>query len=522
MATANQERQEQTRKVTHFLNWSRKMNGGNVGKTIAINTVEQETDYSFKEIENVIQTSHVQTETDHLGRTVITDVTPVGPKPGSLKEDSSDATPSHSHEAPFRLVSLDDTPDGDDLSTLDSLASNEAQVLEGEGFDSYLEVARADLDELADTPVLNAIQAERVKLQAAKEVDAAKAIAIDAYNEIEEWRQQRKEDLESGEPISAKAYIATEVDQPAPPPKDPANSELGEPASLNGLPILEDEDHPFIEEPEDYQPLYPVELGTGENAINAIARLLAMPGQHPLLVGHAGTAKDTRLKLIAALTNWPILVINMDQSTLSQDLLGIHTVNEDGTVVWSDGPIPRAVRYGWFLVIDELNAADEGVNLALQQLLENDGKLHLKSRNEVIEPHKQFRFAATVNPVDYGGRNELGDAFMDRLVPLPIPYPAREDEVELLQKQMNGCQRPRLTETEAEQLVSLGRRFRKEAEQKGHVPRLTPRTLRNIAVFNDGADSLAGTARTVIKGMCDISPQYQTEAAKQLVNDELA
>lgn len=286
-------------------------------------------------------------------------------------------------------------------------------------------------------------------------------------------------------------------------------------------------DHPFIESPDEFPPIFARELATGKTDVEEVTKLLAKNNSAVDLIGHAGVGKDTILRWIAAKSNRPSVVINMDESMISQDLMGMHQVDENGEINFKLGVLPHSAKYGYMLVISEVNAAPPEILTALHQALERNGKVHVKEEDEIIEPSEKFRICFTRNPVtqEYNGVKELNGAFKRRLTPLKIPYLDLEDETTLIDSIVNE-NRVVLDRSGIKDLVSLADTFRNAAgtgdgldSDINDLPRLSTTELLHVIDLYDGTGNLVGAAKETIGAHADES-QYTT--CMQLIEDELA
>jgi len=277
-------------------------------------------------------------------------------------------------------------------------------------------------------------------------------------------------------------------------------------------------DHPFIEDLDDYPDLKTRDLDTGETDLQASARIVAKNNYALDLIGHAGVGKDTILKVLAAVTNRPILVVNMDESMISQDLMGIHKIDENGKVIFKDGVIPHTAKYGYWLVISEVNAAAPEILTAFHQLLERDSKLHIKERDEVIEPSPKFRLSTTRNPPtdEYGGAKELNGAFKRRLNSLWIPYLEMGDEVDLVESMVNGGRKV-IEKDDIEILVNIANDFRDSADESHQFPRISTSKVLHIIDLYDGGGDLFGAAKESIRA--HLGPIHKEEGCMNAIED---
>lgn len=277
-------------------------------------------------------------------------------------------------------------------------------------------------------------------------------------------------------------------------------------------------DHPFIEDIDEYPVLKTRELENGELDIEVAPRIIAKNNYALDLKGHAGVGKDTLIKVIAAATNRPIVTVNMDESMISQDMLGIHQIDENGKVIFKDGVIPHTAKNGFMLMISEVNAAAPEIQMAFHQLLERDSKLHVKEKDEIITPSPKFRIVTTRNPAtnEYDGAKEMNGAFERRLNSIWLPYLNRDDEVELIDEMVNSDRR-KIDREGIETLVDIVRDFRDNADESFSYPRLSTSKLLHIIDLYDGSDNLLGTTKMSIKP--EIGEMHQEEACMNTIED---
>lgn len=276
-------------------------------------------------------------------------------------------------------------------------------------------------------------------------------------------------------------------------------------------------DHPFIRDVDEFPQLRTRTMETGEKDIELVAKIAGKDNYAVDLVGHAGVGKDTMLKILAAATNRPMRIINMDNTMLAQELYGDNKIDEDGKIVFEDGLFPHAAKYGFWLVLSEVNAAPGGVLSTLHQAFEEDAEIHVKQSNEMISPSPRFRVAVTRNPPteNYNGMNELNDAFADRMNPVQIEYLPPSEEVELIDEMVNS-DRKIIDKEDIENLVDMANTFREQAEgRKSSFIRLTPRNLKQIIDKYDGTNNLVGAAVETIRPRMS---QRQQESAENVIN----
>lgn len=281
-------------------------------------------------------------------------------------------------------------------------------------------------------------------------------------------------------------------------------------------------DHPFIESIDSFPPLKTRTLETGEKDVEAAARIIAKNNYALDLVGHAGVGKDTIIRVLAALTNRPSVVINMDESMISQDLMGLHQIDDDGSITFKDGVIPHAAKFGYMLVISEVNAAAPEILTAFHQLLERNAKLHVKERDEVIEPSPRFRIATTRNPPtqEYDGAKELNGAFKRRLNSIRIGYLEAADEADLIGTIVNS-DRTVIEREKIQDLVKMANDFRRTADSQSSMPRISTSKILHIIDLYDGSSDLRGAAKESVKASLGPMQMRNEESIKGTIEDHI-
>ncbi|MDD5135742.1 MAG: HEAT repeat domain-containing protein, partial [Candidatus Omnitrophica bacterium] len=168
-----------------------------------------------------------------------------------------------------------------------------------------------------------------------------------------------------------------------------------------------------------------------------------------LLVGESGVGKTSIVRYLASITNRGFRRFNLNGQTEKTELIGGYRPDGDGNFKWVDGMLMHAMRDGHILVLDEINLAESQVLERINSLLDDDRHLTIPERNntywldagkydlklkEMMEKenldaakagemlagqnifriNENFRLVATMNPVEYAGRNILSPALMNR------------------------------------------------------------------------------------------------------------
>ncbi len=144
------------------------------------------------------------------------------------------------------------------------------------------------------------------------------------------------------------------------------------------------------------------------------------PPENILLKGPTGGGKTALCRKYCAMVKRPYHRLSLNGGCTVEDLVGhwiIRSRNGVAETIWIDGILTKAMRYGWVLVIDEINAAPADVLFKLNSVLDDERILILSEKDgEIVQAHPDFRLVATLNPTElgYAGTNEVNEALADR------------------------------------------------------------------------------------------------------------
>lgn len=167
--------------------------------------------------------------------------------------------------------------------------------------------------------------------------------------------------------------------------------------------------------------------------------LMVAEKERVCLVGPAGCGKSRAIVEMAALTNHPLIRINLEGQATVQDLLGKPGAR-NGSTHFEYGALPLAMKNGWWFLADEWDMAEADVLAVLHAVTEDDGVLVLKENGgEVIVPHPDFRFFATGNSLGlhddsglYAGTKPMSAALLDRVVVKLMDHNSESKEARIL------------------------------------------------------------------------------------------
>ena len=153
---------------------------------------------------------------------------------------------------------------------------------------------------------------------------------------------------------------------------------------------------------------------------------------HALLEGVTGVANTLLVKTFSRILGLDFQRVQCTSDLMPADIIGTNVLN----VATSTFNLHKGPVFTDLLLVDEVNRMPPRTQAALLECMEEyqvtiDGLRH--------QLPASFSVFATQNPVEFEGTYPLPEAQLDRfLLKIRVPYPAAQDEVQILSNVQNG------------------------------------------------------------------------------------
>jgi len=150
-----------------------------------------------------------------------------------------------------------------------------------------------------------------------------------------------------------------------------------------------------------------------------------------MLTGPTGCGKTRLVEHMGSLLGLPVVTISCHDDLTSSDLVGRFMVT-GGDVVWTDGPLTRAVKAGAICYLDEVVEARHDSLAILHSLTDHRRTLYLDRAGEEVPAPDGFMLVCSYNPAYRSSLKELKPSFRQRFVTVPMGYLPPEGEAEVV------------------------------------------------------------------------------------------
>lgn len=199
---------------------------------------------------------------------------------------------------------------------------------------------------------------------------------------------------------------------------------------------------------------------------NAMRLVRACQIHKPILLeGSPGVGKTSLVMAVAEALGQQLCRINLSDQTDLVDLFGSDLPQEGSTVgefVWRDADFLRALRQGDWVLLDEMNLANQSVLEGLNAVLDHRGTVYIPELDRSFVRHPDFRIFAAQNPLHQGsGRKGLPKSFLNRFTKVYVEPLSSNDLLLIGQRRY-----PFLAPTTLERMIEFNTRLQVAVVEK--------------------------------------------------------
>ncbi|XP_032667152.1 midasin [Odontomachus brunneus] len=173
-------------------------------------------------------------------------------------------------------------------------------------------------------------------------------------------------------------------------------------------------------------------FSTPTTKLNTLKLLRALQLSKPILLeGSPGVGKTSLVSALAKAAGHTLLRINLSDQTDVSDLFGADLPVEGGKggeFAWRDGPFLRALRAGYWILLDELNLASQSVLEGLNACFDHRGEIYIPELGKTFSVKPGTRLFGCQNPLQQGGaRRGLPKSFLNRFTQISVDALMEDD-----------------------------------------------------------------------------------------------
>ena len=150
-----------------------------------------------------------------------------------------------------------------------------------------------------------------------------------------------------------------------------------------------------------------------------------------MLTGPTGCGKTRLVEHMGLLLGRSVMTISCHDDLTSADLVGRFLVT-GGDVVWTDGPLTRAVKTGAICYLDEVVEARNDSLAILHSLTDHRRALYLDRADEVVQAPTDFMLVCSYNPAYRSSLKDLKPSFRQRFVTIGMTYLPADREAQVI------------------------------------------------------------------------------------------
>lgn len=216
-----------------------------------------------------------------------------------------------------------------------------------------------------------------------------------------------------------------------------------------------------------------------------------------LITGFPGTGKTTAVAQFGAWIRQPVMRFNGKDGIEASSFLGYPWATAGG-MEWKDGMLPQGLKLGYLVTIDEVFKIPAGIQMAMQHLYEDDGRLVLDDKpgtmaDKVVIPAESFRMFLTDNVKGTGDNfdkfsaTQIQDSStLDRFgISFTLNYMEDDDELSMLSRKY-----PKMSPETLKRMIKFANLIRNGYAKSEVSLTISPRGLQTICqICGEGLDT---------------------------------